>query len=421
MYNLIIDKNKSYKNISLKKILNLKEIDGNFTIIKKKGSKFYIIRDYLGTKKLFWSKLKNKIIISNNFINLSRRIRDNNNIKSFRSGFLTIIKNNGEIIKLKKLRKNEKKFKKNITQNILSKLIKKKINQFLRGLRSNYGKEVYVCLSGGLDSTVIAYLASKVFKKVTAISCTILNNKQYINYLKSNKKINLGNLSKDFLVAKKISNMININFKPVIFNEKECLHDLKKVMYLSQDWRDFNVHCALLNYQIAKALKKDKNYKSQPVITGDFMNEFVADYKTEIINNKKYYEMPIKNKKNKQKFLIKGLRSSDRENGIFNHFNIPSFQPFSIVSSVFERLPDKFFKKNNVKYLINGRLIEKKLFKIINRKKIRAQVGGKNAGILGFMINRKINQKELNKIFIKNFKFKENFLKSFIFLGDYIS
>ena len=95
--------------------------------------------------------------------------------------------------------------------------------------------------------------------------------KKYLKYNDNNKNF----FSQDFLIAKRISELLGINFKPIIFNEKECLKDLKKVMYLSQDWRDFNVHCAILNFQIAKTLKKDRRYKSQPVITGDFMNEFV--------------------------------------------------------------------------------------------------------------------------------------------------
>ena len=35
MYNLIIHKNQSFKDLSLDKILKLKKIDGNFCIIKR--------------------------------------------------------------------------------------------------------------------------------------------------------------------------------------------------------------------------------------------------------------------------------------------------------------------------------------------------------------------------------------------------
>ena len=332
MNNLIIHKNKSFKDLPLNKILNLKEIEGNYCIIKKKNTDYYIFRDYLGTKKLFWLIKKGKVLLSDNFIKLSRIDKSNKKIKSFRSGFLTILRKDGKIIDQKKIDRQKIHFQRKINNKNISSLVKNRINKFLKALKSCYGNEVYVCLSGGLDSTIIAFLASKIFKKVTAISCSLVKANQTKKYLENSNKQNKNFFSKDFLAAKKVSQLIGIKFKPIFFNELDCLKDLNKVMYLSQDWRDFNVHCAILNYQIAKNLKKDKEYRFQPVITGDFMNEFVADYRPESINKKKYYEIPIKDKKKKQQFLINGLRSSDRENGIFNYFQIPSFQPYSIVS-----------------------------------------------------------------------------------------
>ena len=419
MNNLIIHKNKSFKDLPLNKILNLKEIEGNYCIIKKKNTDYYIFRDYLGTKKLFWLTKKGKVLLSDNFIKLSRIDKSNKKIKSFRSGFLTILRKDGKIIDQKKIDRQKIHFPRKINNKNISSLVKNRINKFLKALKSCYGNEVYVCLSGGLDSTIIAFLASKIFKKVTAISCSLVKANQTKKFLENSNKQNKNFFSQDFLAAKKISQLIGIKFKPIFFNELDCLKDLNKVMYLSQDWRDFNVHCAILNYQIAKNLKKDKEYRFQPLITGDFMNEFVADYKPESINKKKYYEIPIKDKKKKQQFLINGLRSSDRENGIFNYFQIPSFQPYSIVSKIFENLPKNYLNDENVKYKINGKIINKKLLKVINKKKIRAQIGGNGGGILEIMIQNKIDQKKLIKIFKKNFNFDEQFLKSFIFLGDY--
>lgn len=419
MYNLVIHKNQSFKDLPLDKILKLKKIDGNYCIIKKRNSNYYIFRDYLGTKKLFWLVKKGKVLLSNNFIMLSKLNKSNRDIKSFKSGFLTVLRKDGKIIDQKKIQRPNIHFPKKINNKNISSLVKNKINRFLKALKSNYGNEVYVCLSGGLDSTIIAFLASKIFRKVTAISCSLVNSKQYKKYLKDKDSKNKDYFSQDFLAAKKISALLGIDFKPIIFSEKDCLKDLKKAMYLSQDWRDFNVHCAILNYQIAKNLKNDKQYQYQPLITGDFMNEFVADYKEERINKKIYYNIPIKDKKRKQQFLINGLKSSDRENGIFSYFQIPSFQPYSIVSKIFESLPKNYLMDENAKYKINGNIINKKLLKIINKKKIRAQVGGSGGGILGTMIKNKIDQKKLIKIFKKSFKFDEQFLKSFIFLGDY--
>ena len=421
MYNLIIHKNKSYRHISLNKILKFREINGNFCVIKKRGENYYIFRDQLGTKKLFWSLKNKKILISDNFIKLLKLNKSNKNIKSFKSGFLTIINKNGKIIKLKKIRKSKSFLPKKINDKTLYLLVRNRINNFLKALKNNYGDEVYVCLSGGLDSTVIAYLASKIFKKVTAVSCSIIASNKKSQKLITSEVDNKKFVSKDFLKAKKISELLGIEFKSIFFTKEDCLKSLKKVMYLSPDWRDYKVHCTILNYQIAKNLKKDIHYNSQPVITGDFMNEFAADYEKEKINNKKFYEIPIKNKKRKQQFLINGLKSSDRENGVFNYFQIPSFQPYSSVLSIFENLPKSYLDHKNIKYKINGKIIDKKILKIVNKQKIRAQVGGSGGGILGVMIKNKIDQKQLIKIFAKSFNLDKQFLNSFIFLGDYRS
>ena len=70
--------------------------------------------------------------------------------------------------------------------------------------------------------------------------------------------------------------------------KENIFYNLKKIMYSCQDWRDYNVHCASINFIIAKHLNK-KNTCKLPLFTGDFMNEICADYNTEVYNNKKYY------------------------------------------------------------------------------------------------------------------------------------
>ena len=47
------------------------------------------------------------------------------------------------------------------------------------------------------------------------------------------------------------------------------------------------------------------------------MNECFADYENEIVNGKVYYKQLNISTYLRSKFLINGLQSSDRENGIF--------------------------------------------------------------------------------------------------------
>lgn len=411
---IITDGKLFFKKISLKlNIFNEYKFQGSFAFYKKIKNLYLIARDHLGNKKIFWG-YKKKLYFSDNFLELSKKI-GLAKIRSAEAGKITIINKFGKIIKKHQIQKvNNLKFE-NLKKH--SDLIKKEIIFFLTGIKKIYGDKIYVCLSGGLDSTLIAYFARKVFNKVTAISCCMIKDKDYQKYIKNKK--NFFSLSEDFVTAKKIAKILKIKFKPIFFPEKNCIKDLKKVMYSCQDWRDFNVHCAILNFQIAKNLKKILNYKNEPVITGDYMNEYFADYTSEKNNGLIHYKQPNQSRAIRQKYYIKGLNSSDRENGVFKYFNIPSFQPYCYVDTLYKILPSNFLNKNDAKYILNGKFLNKKIIKLINKKKYRAQVGGSEGGILNYMTNKEIFQEELNRKFNSFFKTNNRFLSNFIYLGSY--
>ena len=224
----------------------------------------------------------------------------------------------------------------------------------MKEIKKKYGNSCYVCLSGGLDSTLIAYFAKKIFKNVVLLTA----------YEKDK-----GKKSFDLKHSSQIARKLKLKHIKIPFNLKEQLKDLKNIMYASQDWRDYNIHCAFLNFAIAKHI--NKNLKKLPVLTGDMMNEFFADYDSEIFKGETFYNIPKckKKKKNRQRFFIRSLDSSDREIGIFNFFRIPLFQPYSVVVSDYENLPEKIINKENSKYIVNGKFIPDSLFKISIKKK----------------------------------------------------
>jgi hypothetical protein len=419
--NIYTDGEKFFRKYNItNNIIKKISIEGSFAYCKKYKNYFVVARDHLGCKKIFWGiTKKGKIIFSDNFIDLYNKTKNAESIKSCPAGFIIFINKNATIIKkinIKRLNNENYSF---INLKSYSNKIKKKIFLYLQGIRKLYGNKVYVCLSGGLDSTIIAYLAKKVFKEVIAISCSMLSDKQYKMLLdKKHLSKNL-NVSDDLKNARKISKELGIKFKSIYFPESNCIKDLKKTMYACQDWRDFNVHCAILNFQIAKILISDKNYNNEPVLTGDLMNEYLADYKSEKINGIEYYPQMKQPVSVKQRYLIKGLESSDRENGIFNFFKIPIFQPYSFVDMYYKHLPKKYLNKKKIKELLNGNIVNKKILNLISKKKMRAQIGGGSRGILGFMIKKKIFQKTLEKKFCQNFKISKKFISSFIDVGSY--
>ena len=50
--------------------------------------------------------------------------------------------------------------------------MKKNLINYLREVKRKYGNKCIVCLSGGLDSTIIAYYAKKIFKSTISITAS---------------------------------------------------------------------------------------------------------------------------------------------------------------------------------------------------------------------------------------------------------
>ena len=123
--------------------------------------------------------------------------------------------------------------------------------------------------------------------KCNSVTCLFLNNKDFEKYQKYNH-LKIENYS-DLKTAKKISKKLKIKFDPLILKLDEIKKNLFKTMHYIQDWRDFNLHCGCLNFQLAKYIKSKYGTKI-PIFSGDFMNELFADYNSEYIDGKEYYK-----------------------------------------------------------------------------------------------------------------------------------
>ena len=150
-----------------------------------------------------------------------------------------------------------------------------------------------MALSGGLDSTIILDKAKKYFQSNTyAATCSLQKNKA-------------SKLTEDMIHAENISKELKVQHIKILFDEKFVIKNLNKILYTSQDWRDYNVHCAVINYVLAQNIKKKFNLKKTVLITGDFMNEYFADYEEEKFEGKTYYKQLRTNQKIRQRFFIK--------------------------------------------------------------------------------------------------------------------
>jgi len=396
---------KFHKNLNLNSLSkNNEELNfiGEFAFYQKYKNYFFCLRDPIGAKKLFYykDKKKCKIIFSNSFLKLAKR-HNCNNIFSVPKGTLAKIDKKGNLSVIKLIKKEN-------FENFI--IFKKKfiirLTNYFKEVKKRHGNRCYVLLSGGLDSTIVAYYAKKVFSHVTAITGCFYHTKKKNTF------------NSDLQLAKKISKRLDINHIEMRFLYSDIKKKLKKILFTSQDWRDYNVHCATLNYFIASQLHK-KEKKNIPIFSGDMMNEFCADYLPEKYDGKIYYNYKKIDKRYYQRFLINSLDSSSREVGVFDHYNMILFQPYSVMKDLYVKFPKRLFDKNNFKYLVNGNLIPKNLLKMVGKKKNRAQIVDNQGGILGYFLKENYDQKKLKKFFTKTFTFNNQWLDSFFKLGSF--
>lgn len=103
-------------------------------------------------------------------------------------------------------------------------------------------RQVFVCLSGGVDSGLIAGFARKHFPHLTAYTYTFDN---------------ASGVSEDAAAARRLADALGIPFRLVWASAQDVLDVLVTALTSGQDWRDFNVHCAIVNELLARAMKQD--------------------------------------------------------------------------------------------------------------------------------------------------------------------
>ena len=259
------------------------------------------------------------------------------------------------------------------------------------GLAADYsGRRIFVCTSGGLDSTGVAVQVKEHFRNVTAVSFDL--------------KRPSGAVSEDRLTARRLAADWRVPLLAVTVTESELLEPLDTVLKEGIDWRDFNVHAALVNAALARAIAAELAGTGEPglVFTGDLMNEFLVDYHEEHYGGRVYYRLPRLGPKSLQRVLVRGAETSHREIGIFEAWNIPTVQLYSIAAHLYCSLPADFLavegNKERLTRLVFGNRIPEYVYK---RRKTRAQIGDPEIGkgVLALCIDRGIDQEYLRRRF----------------------
>lgn len=247
----------------------------------------------------------------------------------------------------------------------------------MRQIRERVGPRVAVCLSGGLDSAVIAAYAQETFDEVTAYT---------YSYRASD-----GDFSDDRRAAERVAEHLGLTLTAVTADRDDVLDAVDDALRHGQDWRDFNVHCAIVNVLLARAIAASAvaPIGARPVVlTGDLMNEFVADYTPVVFRGHRYYELPELSFDRLRRVLVAGLQSGDREVGVFHAFGVDVLQPYAMCCEPLLRIPSDACERDGKRAIMERLAGDRLPTSLLAREKVRAQIGDELAvrGILPALI-----------------------------------
>jgi asparagine synthetase B (glutamine-hydrolysing) len=231
------------------------------------------------------------------------------------------------------------------------------------------GRRGYLCLSGGLDSSTVAVVARRHFPTLTAVSFDLAG---------------LGRReSEDRIAARRLAADLGIPIIEATVTVEKMLSYLDLVLVAGIDWRDFNVHCGLVNAALADAIAQDcENDDALPlVITGDLPNELLVDYHAETYRGANYYELPRLDPARLRTILVQGLDTCHREVGVFGAFGLTVVQPYAACVDAYLSLPADFLRLEDRKDRLVKEIVGSQMPDYIyQRSKVRAQIGDTHGG-----------------------------------------
>jgi asparagine synthetase B (glutamine-hydrolysing) len=269
--------------------------------------------------------------------------------------------------------------------------IRDQLDRYLDAIAARFrGGPVFVCLSGGIDSSGIAALVADHFPGAVAVSFDLARPG--------------GAASEDRRVAGRVARDLGLPMLEVTVTPEELLEPLDTVLREGIDWRDFNVHAALVNAALARAIAgATEPTEAMPLVfTGDLANEFLVDYQPEQYGGETYYPLPRVPAGTLRSLLVRGLDTCHREVGIFEAWSLALIQPYAIAVDSYMRMPEAFLDMPDRKEQLSQAMFGDAMpTYVLTRGKTRAQVGGpqQEDGTLAACVDRGITGTALRRRF----------------------
>lgn len=350
-----------------------------------------VVRDPLGLNKLFWARCEDGAIeFAARPIRLIEQGHPLEDIRAFPCGAVLDLNSSEREAAQYSIAANDEG---EPDVGAIAAEIRAKLDGYLAALAAAYpAARVFVCLSGGLDSSGIAVLAREHFSDVVAVSFDLRARGRQA--------------SEDRATAIRLARELGMSLLEATATRDELFAHLDTVLVEGIDWRDFNVHAALVNAVLAEAIAAALPDSSQApsvlVLTGDLANEFLADYHPERYRGSTYYALPRLQPAALRASLVRGLDSCHREIGVFAAWKLPVVQPYAAAVDAYMALPGDFIaledRKEQLCRAVFGKLLPDY---ILSRPKVRAQAGSPSlgGGVLAACVDRGIDSLWLRRRF----------------------
>jgi len=272
-------------------------------------------------------------------------------------------------------------------------------------------RHVYVTLSGGLDSSTIATFAAEHLPRERLTAVTL--------HVDDGRPVAEGS---DLHAARSVAKHLKVPLCELVVEPSSILELVDDALLFGQDFRDFNVHCALVNAAIARELAAQIALPCDHLLTGDGANELMSDYEAVDLEGRSYYELPKLTRSALRRFLVRGLDAGDREVGVFARYGLRCIQPFLLAARAFAAVPGQLIDDRTAKSRIARRVLGDRIpGAIFDRPKVRAQCGreGEPSGTMAVLIRAGIDQDALNRRFMELYGVDARFMRGLIRAGMY--
>jgi asparagine synthetase B (glutamine-hydrolysing) len=394
------------------------DLRGQFAIHAERNGEHWLVRDPLGVNKLFFALAGDTVLAANYLIDLTARHIPLEEIWSVPSGHHVRLRPQAGEYQLTRYAHwpcNDAPMPEPFDVASHAARIGSGLRSVFESLRDlAAGREVFVTMSGGMDSSTIAVLAREYLGRFTGVTFTVADETGGFRE------------SEDLRFARRLAADIDVPLHVVACTSAEITALLDEVLVYGQDWRDFNVHCGLVNAAIAHSLealaKREPGAPRPLLLTGDAMNEIMSDYKSVTYGGREYYRLPRLSRAQLRPFLMQGLDSGDREVGLYARHGLDAIQPYAICADAYLSLPGQFLDSEAAKErLVEAVMGERVPAYIRRRPKVRAQAGGSDElrGTLAVLADAGIDSDRLKRRFAELFAAAPGAVERLIKAGYY--